>query len=322
MFEEYSKVEVVTQTWVIYSNLLIDNSKLFDLIECYPLQYPLLKFQKRMIMNEKEEVENGSIVFAEYLGNYKGRPFRKQKDKQMRNCATIIMKIDSGDGRVVKFYNIKISRKGNFQVTGCTSDKPVKLIVKYIWQLINRGEGIWSYQPDFKLDHFVCYMCCRMHNTRFGIPCRIDLRNLNQTVKIRVGSEVQDGVVEYSSTYEPSIGYGGVNVKISSSKQKMADSRVIKAEQVPGEELIFCDTTFQEYVNYLSEKERAKKLDKKSTNSFLVFQSGCIIMSGTFSEVNRKDAYEKFRGIFERYHEHFCIAAAAQLTEPAQVVNV
>lgn len=306
MLSEYSDLEVVTQTWVVYSNLLIDNQKLFDAIDCVPLQHKLLKFQKRMQVDEKEILENGAIVFAEYLGNLKGQPFRKPKDKQMRNCATVIMKIDSGGNRPVKFYNIKISRKGNFQITGCTSEKPVFLILKHIWAFLNQHSEIWGFQTEFNSSNFICYLCCQMHNVRFMLPHKINLRNLNNTVKTFLGESMIDDLVEYSSIYEPSIGYGGVNIKIKSDKEEIKNVEIIKAEFI-NEKFAFTKVKFVEYAQYLSKKDQVKKLNKISQNSFLVFHSGRVIMSGTFSAENRKDSYQKFQKLVEEYGLHFYI---------------
>jgi hypothetical protein len=304
MLSEYSDLEVVTQTWVVYSNLLIDNQRLFDAIECAPLQQKLKKFQQRMQVDEKETLENGEIVFSEYLGAVKGQPFRKPKDKQMRNCATIIMKIDSGNGAQVKFYNIKISRKGNFQITGCTSKLPVILILEKIWELLMRLPGTWSFQKQFDSNNFICYLCCQMHNVRFLLPHKIDLRKLNNSVKSFLGETTIDDLVEYSSIYEPSIGYGGVNIKIKSDKQQIKDVEITKAEFVEGR-FHFSEVMFGEYAKYLPKKDKDKKLNKISQNSFLVFHSGKAIMSGTFSAENRRDSYEKFKKLVFEYGKHF-----------------
>lgn len=303
-FKKYEELDVTIQTWVVYSNITIDNEKLFETIVCRELKSPLPRHQKRMLVNSDEKLENGDVVFAEYLGLMKGRIFRKPKEKQMRNCATIIMKLDAEDGKPVKFYNIKISKRGNFQITGCTSESTVKKIVQHLWTLLNKRPGLYTFNPAFKTNDFTCYICCRMHNVRFSLPLMIKLRELNNTIKMI--PEIQEFGAQFSSTYEPSIGYGGVNVKITSFIESIRDAKVTKCICSKGK-FEFFQVQFSEYLHFLSPREVVKKTTKVPQNSFLVFSSGKIIMSGTFSEKNREHSYLKFCELFIRYQSLFTV---------------
>ncbi len=302
-FEKYEDLEITTQTWVVYTNLQIDNQVLFGAIECKMLRVPIARSQQRMIVNpEENHLVDGDILFVEYLGAFKGQHFRKRKANQMRNCATLIMKV--GD----KYYNIKVSKKGNLQITGCRSEYPVKKIVEYLWALLLSTPNSYFLQKTFSLPTFMGYACCRMHNVRFVLPYKIDLNKLNNTVKTYVGKcDPTNGEVEYSSTYEPSIGYGGVNVKISSSIEKVENISVIKFCVKEDNSIEFTEGKFKEYLATLDEKERAKKTSKGCQNSFLIFHSGRAIMSGKFSDTNRRDSYEKFCSMVHKYKQYFCI---------------
>ena len=282
------QLEVTTQTWVIYSNVAVDNARMFQRIQCVPFCGPI----RRMIVGEEDnDLPEGSIVFAEYLGKWKGRPFRRQKEKQMRNCATVIMKID-------KYYNIKISKKGNFQVTGCISEAPVRRIVYHLWKLIEQLE-VWAPRSVT----FTGHLCCRMCNVRFQLPYQVNLAKLNETIKTLVVPARDTG--EISSAYEPSIGYGGVNVKIMSYLQTVAETDTTRVCVTVTGDMEYSSSTLKEYLDMLDDKQRLKKNSKESQHSFLVFASGRVIMSGTYSEVNRADAFRKFCCILDSFHQYF-----------------
>jgi TATA-box binding protein (TBP) (component of TFIID and TFIIIB) len=55
-------------------------------------------------------------------------------------------------------------------------------------------------------------------------------------------------------------------------------------------------TTYTEYLEKLSEKERNKKLNKDRFNTFLVFHSGRVIISGLTAQY-MKNAYYYFLDI-------------------------
>ena len=60
-------------------------------------------------------------------------------------------------------------------------------------------------------------------------------------------------------------------------------------------------TTYAEYLKFLPEKELNKKLNKDRYNTFLVFHSGKIIMSGACSDFMIK-SYYYFIEIIKKAH--------------------
>lgn len=110
----YDDLHITTQTFIISTNLEIDCKALFEKVECVALQFPLSKTAMRI--NEAEQLTDGAIVYVEYKTHTKGTPFKKNKKRTMLNCITIIFKYD-------KYYNTKISSKGNIQITGCVNNE-------------------------------------------------------------------------------------------------------------------------------------------------------------------------------------------------------
>jgi TATA-box binding protein (TBP) (component of TFIID and TFIIIB) len=296
----FEELEVTTQTWVIYSHLEVNNARLFDKISCVNLRHPLPR-KDVMIVNPLEDIKDGEIVFAEYLGQFKGVRFRKPKEKQMRNCSTIIMKI--GGKPRNKYYNIKISRKGNFHITGCTCRDTVIKILQYIWTLLTSVADSWNFVPN-SVDHLLAYITCRMSNVHFTVPFAFNLKNLNYVIKMSLQGNDEEGA-EYSCIYEPSVGYVGANVKIRSTLERIEEVDITKVECIDGK-FIESVTKFSEYLDTLPPREKRKKINThKYQNSFLVFSSGKTIMSGKISLKNRRDCYHKFCKLIEEHKNGF-----------------
>ena len=295
-FTPYKKLNVATQTWVVYTNLEINNTILFDAVRCVKLKYPLLSGNNRMKVYDKETLDDGDIVFIEYNKQIKGTPFKAITNREMRNCSTIIMKMFD------RYHNIKISRGGSFQMTGIKEERYALSIIQKMWYLLQHITGSWTFQPSHT--KFLGYMVCCMYNVVFTFKSyKVDLEKLNYIIKMQVSKEHDE--IEYTSAYEPSVGYVGANIKISSNKQAISDARVVRFEEDEIHRLIYTDSTFAEYVDHLPRKTKSKKVGSNYQHSFMVFSTGQVIMSGKISEVNREDSYNKFCTMINDYGANF-----------------
>jgi hypothetical protein len=93
---------------------------------------------------------------------------------------------------------------------------------------------------------------------------------------------------------ETSFGYTGVNIKFQLTKDlALMNIRKLTCNPVDG---IWSSsmTTYSEHLDGLSEKARNAKLKNPRYNTFLVFHSGKVIMSGVSAEY-MKDVYYDFR---------------------------
>ena len=100
---------------------------------------------------------------------------------------------------------------------------------------------------------------------------------------------------------ETSFGYTGVNIKIPLEKD-IRTMRVIKMTYVSGD-WKYKQTTYNEYLDNLPEKERNRKLKEDRYNTFLVFHSGKVIMSGLIAEF-MSDKYTDFLKIINRAYPY------------------
>lgn len=100
---------------------------------------------------------------------------------------------------------------------------------------------------------------------------------------------------DYTSLLEASMGYTGVNIKIPLKKPTDLTFKWLEYDKVK-EAWDENYVSYDKYLSILDDKERRKELNKERFHTFLVFQSGEVIMSSMHIKY-MKDMYSKFMGI-------------------------
>jgi hypothetical protein len=132
-----------------------------------------------------------------------------------------------------------------------------------------------------------------MCNINFAIDFQINRETLNTIVNTQT---------QHISILEPSDGYVGVNIKIA-VKEESLEQILLDQYSFIEDEWKVSKVRFMNYIESLSVKEQKKKMAKCYVNTFLVFYSGKVIMSGGISAINRKKAYELFIDIIQKYKQ-------------------
>jgi hypothetical protein len=283
-FENYP---ISTQTLIIKTNLTIDCQKFYDSIDCKVITKPETG-KKRMSVCVEDGQPEGSIVFAQYKNTFKGTPFKKISKKHFLNSVTIIMNVG------VKYVNIKVSNKGKLQITGCNKTIHPVCIIQHFWSTIVK-ESSWEFQPGETC--FKASVIPVMSNINFSIDFQINRESLNNIINTKT---------EHISILETSDGYVGVNIKIHKKKESLDDVLVDQYSYI-NDRWELSKTKVMDYIQTLSTKEQKKKISKCYINTFLVFYSGKVIMSGGISTINRKSAYEEFMSILRTYKNEIMI---------------
>jgi len=192
-----------------------------------------------------------------------------------RNSITVIIILD-------KPINFKVCRNGTFQMTGCKSHEHADKCVKYIWEYIKNFSNIYSFTRGNSLE---AIFIPSMRNIDFSLGFIVDREKLNQYMCTQK---------EFHCLLETSFGYTGVNVKVPLTKdiKNMEVKKIIEKDNEWKEVW----TTYKEYLDILSPKERETKLQSERHNTFLVFHSGKVIMSGLTADFMR-DVYYYFLSI-------------------------
>jgi TATA-box binding protein (TBP) (component of TFIID and TFIIIB) len=282
VFPEFDDIKVSTKTFIVKTNLTIDLKRLFDFL---PVTYYVLipkrrgRKKKNVINDENKNIIHGSIITMKYEDNLRGVDLKFKKSqtlkvkKWFRNSFTIVILLDG------KPVNFKICKNGVLQVTGCKEDSQAEDCVKFVWQHIKNQENIiFTYNTPHKyLDAIFIPV---MRNIDFNLGFLIDREKLARHMSTNT---------EFNCLLESSFGYTGVNIKrpIESDIRKM----ILKKLTFEGGKIIDTTTTYGDYIELLTEKERQKKIRKQRYNTFLIFQSGRAIFSGMSADYMRDDYY-------------------------------
>ena len=260
LFENY---EPSTKTFVVNTNLVINIEDLFYMQLLPITPYIVIKKKrgrKKKILEDdpNKDIKCGSIIRFQYMKEHQGAILKtKEKTGFFRNSVTIVIFIEN------KLINFKLSRNGKFQVTGCKHEIQAEKCVLYIWKYIKSYPFIYSFSAG---KHLKAIYEPVMHNIDFALDFQVNRENLDNHINM---------CTEYMSLLETTLGYTGVNIKllVDKSKYKLLN---IKCKEYVGNKARTSFINFEDFI--ATYKKKGKK--KPIYNTFLVFQSGKVIMSG------------------------------------------
>lgn len=208
------------------------------------------------------ELEDGDIVAIYYKNEKKGIPkYLKYGKKYFRNALNVVMMISEG-----KKINFKLSKNGKIQMTGCKYDDDPKICLKLFFEklLTYCKDHVECLSGSIKITYYTV-----MTNIDFNIGFNINRQKLNHLINYST---------EFNSLLETSFGYTGVNIKIP---YEFDTDILIDQLQYQNNSWDEKKITFLKFLD-MNDNEIFKRheLNKKRYNTFLVFHSGNIIMSG------------------------------------------
>lgn len=305
VFQDFDDIKVSTKTFIVITNIILNIENLFNFL---PITEYILVPKRRGRKKKNEPVDPnkdipcGSIITLEYQNKIRGVDLKKKKKKNkdikkrgnyFRNSVTVVMMMEN------KKINYKVSRNGKFQMTGCKEDEQSEKCVRFFWDYIKDNKDIYTFsnEKDEEDDE-------KKENNNLKTIFIPAMRNIDFSLNFLVDREKLDKYfntyTEYTSLLETSFGYTGVNIKIPILKSiedlnlkqmRYVDNKWIKNEYVP----------YSDYLKMLPAKDIAKKLKKQKYNTFLIFHSGKIIMSGMEASFMR-DVYYEFLNIIRECH--------------------
>jgi len=292
LFPEFDNIEVSTKTYTATTNLNIDIKELFKMLPITPyVVVAKRRGRKKKVdtVDPNSHVEKGSIITIKCEGELRGVDLKPKKvkpgaanKKWFRNSITIVIILD-------KPINFKICRNGTFQMTGCKTHNHAEQCIKYIWKYIKDVPELYTYSSGTTVETL---FIPSMRNIDFSVGFLVDREKLNRYMS------TQD---KFHCLLETSFGYTGVNIKIPLENDiaTMDVKRLTYTKDDTWEEVW---TTYQEYLDKLTEKERQTKIENSRYNTFLVFHSGKVIMSG-LTDKFMKDIYYYFIDIMRECYD-------------------
>ncbi len=293
-FPDFEDIKVSTKTFTTNTNLVINIKELFNslpITEYIVIPKKRGRRRKGEQPNPNKHIKEGSIITIKCEGELRGVEIKPKKPKAsngkktwFRNSITVVIILD-------KPINFKVCKNGTFQMTGCTNDEHAERCVQYVWDYIKDKPSIYSFKRGTSLETL---FIPSMRNIDFSLGFIVDREALN-----RYMSEHDD----LHCLLETTFGYTGVNIKIPLED----DIRTMKVKKMvydnDSSNWVYTMTTYEEYLQLLTDKERDRKIKGDRYNTFLVFHSGKVIMSGLNAEFMR-DKYYDFLKIIRKAYEH------------------
>ena len=293
-FPNFGDIKVSTKTYIAKTNLTLDLEKLFNhlpITEWIVVPKKRGRKKKNEVVNPNKDIVPGSIITLKYRDNIRGvdlnskKNATKKRGKWFRNSFTVVLAVSN------KNINFKVSQNGMFQITGCKFDSHAEECIKYIWDYIKDTDDIFTFQRG---EMFETYYIPAMRNIDFDLGFLVDREKLAQYMNR------QD---QFHSLLETSFGYTGVNIKIPIN-DNIVDLKIkrVTYNSKKNNPWVEHEATYGEYLDLLPIKEKEKKLKKDRYNTFLVFHSGKVIMSGMTAGFMKK-AYIYFLQIMRTCYE-------------------
>lgn len=294
MHEMFKKLSVSTITLVVTTNMkLTDIRSLFETLPITKYEVVEKKRGRKKksvpaiapapVVNPADQVPEGSIVTLEFEREVRGERIKKKTASKkrdssyFRNAITSVVVIDH------KFINVKICRNGTFHITGAKNTGQTEKVVHVLWSYIKDCKTLYEFTDGTEL---VATFIPAMRNVDFTLGFSVNRENLDNYF---------NKCNDYCSLYHPSVGYTGVNIKgplrtpISELRLRVItyhDDGTFSVSHIRRDDL-----------QYTSAKSRDKSESK--LNTFLVFQTGKVIMSSN-CERTAQESYLEFMKIVDK----------------------
>lgn len=306
VFPDFDDIAVSTRTFTAQTNMDLNIPRIaYALPITEYIVVPKRRGRKKAgpAIDPNAHIPYGSIITVDYMGDIRGvnlkckcapRPereddestdedslcshCRKQREKKsrkgFRNSFTVVIILD-------KPVNFKVYLNGTFQMTGCKTHTHAEMCVKYIWNAIKLDPKMFTLRYGEYLD---ALFVPAMRNIDFSLGFRVDRERLHRYITTQTN---------WYSLLETSIGYTGVNIQIP-LETSISNMQIINVVMTNLEDEWAEGKTvgYDTYLSRIDPKDRRAKLNKERDNTFLVFQSGCLIMSGCCADFMRPVYYE------------------------------
>lgn len=298
-FSPFGSIKASTKTLIVHSNLCIDLARFFEHVPVADA-LSLVRATRRAELShpdarppsrrdfDPEAIPTGTVLLLKYKGKSRGGYPTKRKHDFL-NSVTTIMCVEG------KIINFKLSGNGKFQITGCKKTAhAVSCFVECMRHIMCRPE-------IFRVAHGDsgprAYVVPAMRNIDFNLGFNVDRAKLDKYINSNTD-------LDFRSMLETSFGYTGINVKVPVKKSlsELNVTRVVFHGNAAGSQHSVQKVPYSEFMQTLSHPERMEKERKRRYNTFLIFHSGKVIMSG-LKKRTMEDTYNTFTDIIKECHE-------------------
>lgn len=283
---DFDNLPTSTKTLIIYTTINADIEKIYN-ERVFPVEPYVLVQKKRgrkkkgCEENPNKDLKDGSIVHVNYKDSFYGFTPNPIPPEFFRNSTTIIIYVEN------KLINFKLSRRGTLQMTGCKSLEQARKCVMYFWSHLIKHPDKYTFKDGE--DSFRVYYDFVMKNIKFDIGFKVDREAINDFI---------NRATKHNSIFETTIGYAGVNVKFEIDSKRDSEFMVAYDDYVDDK------PNSSGAISYKELAEKMKIRAKKRYITFLIFQSGIVIMSGK-DNVYMKEPYDEFQSMIKTHRTIF-----------------
>jgi hypothetical protein len=326
----FDSVQVSTMTIIVYTNLVINIRKVFRYLPTTP--WKIIKKKRGRKKRAYPEDPNvgilpGSVISIKHKNDVRGVCLKPPKpsngnSEYWKHSVCVVMILDN-----MKMLNVKVSRNGKLQITGCKCMQHAMDFVKYLYSLMIEseewtGESLFTYKSDQdddggaepneeyqtvkplknqSPDGLVSTFKCVMKNIDFDAGYKIRRNRLNALINHKT---------DFRSIFESSIGTS-VNIKLRATHH--SDPAIDRLRITSAGEVIEDSIPYEEFVTSLSTKAQKEERAKEAYHTFLVFASGSIIMSSAGREMDM--VFYKLVRILVQHREDLEDAAEGEIMD-------
>lgn len=285
--KKFEEIPISTRTIIVSTNTVLNIEEMYKnlpITEYTVIEKKRGRKKKNFVEHIQNNVDDGSIISVKYQGDIRGVELKKRKksSKYFRNAVTIIISVNN------KLINLKISANGKFQVTGCKNFDNCKKAIQYLFDIILTNKDVYLKEYGKKINIIFNNV---MTNKDFSVGFTVNRENLDNII---------NSSTEYNSLLETSFGYTGVNLKMKLNKNIERSFNCVELDVDTNEYRSYV-ISYKDYIKSLNEKELVKE-NKDRHVTFLIFQSGNVIMSG-MNEVFMEEYYNIFFDIINKNRE-------------------
>ena len=260
-------VPVSTKTIIATSNLQFDIVHVFETL---PLEGREGDVYVKLLYYQNQTRGDDSLL-------------KKKNKKCFRNAVNVILQVEEN-----KNVNFKLSKNGKFQLTGCKNENhAIQAVSFFIRQLFRYCRDYITMTPGAQ--EVLVYFQTVMTNIDFSVGFCVDRQKLDHLLNQKT---------PFHSLLETSFGYTGVNIKFPLTlpwwKMNVPVVRMSTTDDFPWT----LDYQSMESVGTFTNDQ----LTKKKYNTFLVFHSGNVIMSGMTKET-MNDHFDCFQGMIREWRD-------------------
>ncbi len=290
----FDTIKISTKTIIAVTNMTFNLNLLYNYLnitDWVVIKKKRGRKKKVEVPNPNKDVGAGSIISVVKGPNVRGVVLKKNKKSKtyFLNSITIVLILEFG-----KMINVKVSQNGKFQITGCKEKSHYTNAIEFIYKKIKIsekqiGEQIVAFKSDTDKYPKVIF--------------NIVMKNIDFKVGFSVQREKVDTFInentEFFSLFEGSVNTG-VNIKLKSKHPHDNNLTCMEILENSNKQYL---VPFTDYLEYLDEKETKKELKKEKYHTFLLFNSGSCIQSGSGPDM--AEVYNDFMTIIQTHRKEF-----------------